>query len=50
MEKRSRKIENYLTIKEKGRLIELGAFLSPNERKDLNSKIQKALAKARLSC
>ena len=50
MEKRSKKMENYLTIREKGRYIELGTFLSPNERKNLNNKIQNALAKAKLFC
>ena len=50
METRSKKMENYLMIREKGRHIELGAFLSPNERKNLNNKIQNALAKAKLFC
>ena len=40
------KLKNYLTLAGKGRHIELGAFLSPNERIELRDKIQNALAKA----
>ena len=40
------KLKNYLTLAGKGRRIELGAFLSPDERLELRDKIQKALAKA----
>ena len=40
------KLKNYLTLAGKGRHIELGAFLSPNERLELRDKIQNALAKA----
>ena len=49
MEEKANKVENYLTIREKGRHIELGAFLSPNERINLKNEIQNALAKAKLS-
>ena len=48
MEDTPHKVENYLTIRERGRHIELGAFLSPDERADLRNEIQKALAKAKL--
>ena len=40
------KLKNYLTLAGKGRRIELGAFLSPDERLELRDKIQNALAKA----
>ena len=40
------KLKNYLTLAGKGRHIEVGAFLSPNERMELRDKIQNALAKA----
>ena len=40
------KLKNYLTLKGNGRHIELGAFLSPDERIELRDKIQNALAKA----
>ena len=40
------KLKNYLTLAGKGRYIELGAFLSPDERIELRDKIQNALAKA----
>ena len=40
------KLKNYLTLAGKGRHIELGAFLSPDERIELRDKIQIALAKA----
>ncbi len=40
------KLKNYLTLAGKGRYIELGAFLSPEERIELRDKIQNALAKA----
>ena len=41
------RLKNYLTLAGKGKHIELGAFLSPNERLELRDKIQNALAKAR---
>lgn len=41
------KVENYLTLKGNGREIELGAFLSPEERLHLHGEIGSALAKAR---
>ena len=40
------KLKNYLTLAGKGVHIELGAFLSPDERLQLRDKIQNALAKA----
>ena len=40
------KLKNYLTLAGRGRHIELGAFLSPDERIELRDKIQNALAKA----
>ena len=40
------KLKNYLTLAGKGRRIELGAFLSPDELLQLRDKIQNALAKA----
>ena len=40
------KLKNYLTLAGKGIHIELGAFLSPDERIELRDKIQNALAKA----
>ena len=40
------KLKNYLTLAGKGKHIELGAFLSPDERLELRDKIQNALAKA----
>ena len=43
---RNAKLKNYLTLAGKGRYIELGAFLSPDERIELRDKIQNALAKA----
>ncbi len=49
MENNSDKVENYLTLTERGRHIELGSFLSPDERVDLKNDIQNALAKAKLS-
>lgn len=39
--------ENYLTLKGSGREIELGAFLSPEERVELADELEDALAKAR---
>ena len=41
------KVENYLTLKGGGREIELGAFLSPEERVLLHGEIEAALARAR---
>ena len=40
------RLKNYLTLAGKGRHIEVGAFLSPDERIELRDKIQNALAKA----
>jgi uncharacterized membrane protein len=37
------KIENYLTLKGNGREVELGAFLSPEERESLYEEVLKAL-------
>lgn len=39
------KVENYLTLKGGGREIELGAFLSPDERLALKADIETALAR-----
>ncbi|MEM6441274.1 MAG: DUF2244 domain-containing protein [Pseudomonadota bacterium] len=39
--------ENYLTLKGAGREIELGAFLSPEERAALAEEVETALARAR---
>lgn len=41
------KIESYLTLKGNGREIELGAFLSPEERIDLKAEVDQALLKVR---
>ena len=41
------RLKNYLTLAGKGKRIELGAFLSPDERLELRDKIQNALAKAK---
>lgn len=41
-------VENYLTLKEKGTEVELGAFLTPDEREDLKKLIDKSLAKLKL--
>ncbi len=41
--------ENYLTLKGGGREIELGAFLSPEERLELAKQLEAALADARRS-
>ena len=38
-------VENYLTLKGGGREVELGAFLSPQEREDLCDRLQQALAR-----
>lgn len=40
-------VENYLTLKGAGREIELGVFLSPEERVELNTSLSTALARAR---
>ena len=40
------KLKNYLTLAGSGKYIEVGAFLSPDERIELRDKIQIALAKA----
>ncbi len=37
-------VENYLTLKGGGREVELGAFLSPQEREELHAGLQGALA------
>jgi len=41
------KVEDYLTLSGGGREIELGAFLSPDERRNLKAEIERALAAAR---
>lgn len=41
------KVEDYLTLIGGGREIELGAFLSPDERRNLKAEIERALAAAR---
>jgi len=41
------KVENYLTLRGGGREIELGAFLSPDERLRLHDEITQALTRAR---
>ena len=43
----SARLENYVTLKGSGREIELGAFLSPEERKELHERLSGALDKAR---
>ncbi len=40
-------VENYLTLRGNGREIELGAFLSPEERADLYDRLGDELARAR---
>lgn len=40
-------VENYLTLKGNGREIELGAFLSPEERVTLHGELERAMSKAR---
>ena len=40
-------VENYLTLKGGGREIELGAFLSPEERIELKDALENAIARAR---
>ena len=47
VDKHNPRLKNYLTLAGKGRHIELGAFLSPDERIELRDKIQNALAKAK---
>jgi uncharacterized membrane protein len=42
---KNRPVENYLTLKGNGREIELGAFLSPDERLDLHRTLGQALGK-----
>lgn len=41
------RLENYLTLKSDGREIELGAFLSPEERVALKDDVERALGHAR---
>ncbi len=41
-------VEKYLTLKEKGTEVELGAFLTPQEREDLKNLIDKTLAKLKI--
>jgi len=41
------KIENYLTISGNGREIELGSFLSPEERSDLKEELERELLKVK---
>lgn len=38
-------VENYLTLRGGGRVVELGAFLSPNEREELCSTLKRALSR-----
>lgn len=40
-------VENYLTISGGGRNVELGAFLSPDERTDLHDRLSRALTRLR---
>ena len=42
-------VEKYLTLKEKGIEVELGAFLTPQEREDLKNLIDKTLAKLKIN-
>ncbi|MEO1549023.1 MAG: DUF2244 domain-containing protein [Pseudomonadota bacterium] len=42
------RVESYLTLKGNGREIELGAFLSPEERVDLHKTLASAFADARV--
>jgi uncharacterized membrane protein len=42
-------VENYLTLRASGREIELGAFLSPEERTDLHRQLADALNSARIT-
>lgn len=41
------KVANYLTLKGEGREVELGAFLSEEERRDLAAELQERLAQLR---
>ena len=41
-------VEKYLTLKEKGIEVELGAFLTPQEREDLKNLLDKTLAKLKV--
>lgn len=41
------RLENYLTLKGNGREIELGAFLSPDERQEIHTDLLDALQRAR---
>jgi len=40
-------VENYLTLTGNDRTVELGAFLSPDERRDLHDELAEALARAK---
>lgn len=40
-------VENYLTLAGSGREVELGAFLSPDERRELHAALRRALATLR---
>lgn len=42
-----RKVENYLTLRGSGREIELGAFLSPDERSEVKEELEAALGQIR---
>jgi uncharacterized membrane protein len=42
-----RPVENYLTLKGAGRVIELGAFLSPDERAELHQTLTREIVKAK---
>ena len=46
MELHPRPVEDYLTLTDGQRVIELGAFLSPDERRALHAELTRALAKA----
>jgi len=43
------KVANYLTLKGGGREVELGAFLSPDERIALRDDVERALGQARMA-
>ena len=47
LRKKGGPVDNYLTLKGGGREIELGAFLSPEERADLHDQILTLLARCR---
>ncbi|MGY6549714.1 MAG: DUF2244 domain-containing protein [Roseinatronobacter sp.] len=47
MTKKGAPVENYLTLEGAGRVVELGAFLSPEEREGLFSELSQALQQVR---